>query len=321
MNERLLAVIQHSPLWKTRSAVTMADHGPKWAQGVDMLWYLRAFGQRLPGVSDESECVEHYLNTIRNVPVSPNAAFDEVWYRSRYPDIERMIGIGKTQSGWHHYLESGSKEQRNPTWWFDEAWYQSKNPDVRQAVRSTTLICGFEHYLAYGVRTGLHPSIYFDPDWYRLKYLAGRDVLPLVDCLSSKHLDSRCPAPFFDSQWYRSQYLVDGEFQSDQTGRARSTLEHYLFFGRRLGYSPSPRFNEQDYLASNPDVTQKVNSGLYASGWEHYVAEGVLQGLAVSTHFTLGGLDYAGPRFLEIYEQSMLLNLRQLHRIRQLSGR
>jgi hypothetical protein len=51
-------------------------------------------------------------------------------------------------------------------------------------------------------------------------------------------------------------------------------LDYYLRIGVRLGYSPSPVFDELYYLAANPDIAELVRQGAYASGFDHFCQHG-----------------------------------------------
>ncbi len=65
-----------------------------------------------------AECPDplaHYLSVGAKVGHSPNAWFDESWYRAFYPDIRLACAEGWLPSGFFHYLYSGRTEGRQPS--------------------------------------------------------------------------------------------------------------------------------------------------------------------------------------------------------------
>jgi O-antigen biosynthesis protein len=274
--ERLLCAMRASPLWIS----------PELQHGVD----------RNPG---------------------PNLAFDEFWYRHEHPEADADIKAGRYRSGWEHYLAEGAAKQYNPVFWFDERWYRRQDSEVDAAVANRTLSCGFEHYLLYGVYRDATPSIYFHPQWYRERYMHDevdeQRTNPIVHYLLQDPKRRGCPVPFFEPEWYAQQYGVSPP-DGDSSDHAMAAYEHYLLFGRRLGHSPSPYFNEAAYREI-PQVAAKLRAGLYVSGFEHYVAEGPANGFHASTHLLHSGVDYTGPEYLKIYERSLLLHLTQMKKL------
>lgn len=57
----------------------------------------------------------HYLNVGQRERKSPNAWFDEDFYLTFYPDIQREITAGKLSCGFEHYLRTGRREGRLPS--------------------------------------------------------------------------------------------------------------------------------------------------------------------------------------------------------------
>ncbi|MCW5981532.1 MAG: hypothetical protein KIT09_25830 [Bryobacteraceae bacterium] len=317
--QRLVGAVRSSPFWKSGSSLTdVCANGHEFGRGVDLAWYLRKY-RRLPQPPSLLEGIEHYGANAADAFLSPNLAFDEAWYRHSHPDVDASVRAGAYRSGWEHYLAEGASRQYSPALWFDERWYQRRCHEAWTAVKSGALLCGFEHYLLYGIHQDLQPSLYFNPRWYRRQYLGSGDgpgrAYPVVDYALCEDKAARCPAPFFDETWYRARYL-NASLNGD--ARYASGFEHYMYRGRKRGYSPSPRFNEMAYRELNPDVLGDIEQGRYASGFEHYVEEGILEGRAVPTHYELGGVDYAGPEFLRSYERSLRLNFQQFRRLKEL---
>lgn len=56
----------------------------------------------------------HYLVHGVQQAYSPNASFDEQWYRSFYPEIRMAIARGEVMSGFYHYIVAGRDEGRLP---------------------------------------------------------------------------------------------------------------------------------------------------------------------------------------------------------------
>jgi O-antigen biosynthesis protein len=320
---RLLAVIQSTPLWCSRrpAATCVTTHQAETAPGLDWTWYFRTYRKQWPATLRRPlDSAAHYRLNAARLSLSPNLAFDEFWYRQRYPEIDSLVRSGAFPSGWEHYLECGCFENRNPVWWFDEDWYRTKNPDVQEAIKSTQFVCGFEHYLLYGIRQDLSPSLYFDVKWYRHHYLSETpDAFPLPDYLLSTDRAERCPVQFFDSDWYRTTYLSQNGSPNGSVNPCHTPYEHYIYSGQCLQYSPSPKFHERAYRELNPDAAGKISTGCYLSGFEHYVHEGAAAGCSVATHLGTAGVDYAGPAFLPVYEKILKLHLRQLRTLKTLA--
>jgi hypothetical protein len=144
-----------------------------------------------------------------------------------------------------------------------------------------------------------------------------RPSYPIVHYLLQDPKRRPCPAPFFDPSWYAMQY-AGSLMSADANDPTMPAYEHYLLFGRRLGYSPSPYFNEAAYR-DLPQVAAKLTAGMYASGFEHYVAEGPANGLHAQTHLPHSGVDYSAPEYLKLYERSLLLHLRQVKKLSDLA--
>jgi hypothetical protein len=317
--QRLISVIRSSPLWCTRPGLLADLEGAFESPAeLDLVWYYRNYRNVLGSLPDIRDCVGDYLCNAANALRSPNLAFDELWYRQEYPDIDEQVKVGVFRSGWDHYLGEGARQQYNPTFWFDERWYQKQNAEVSLGVKTGSLLCGFEHYLLYGIRQNLSPSIYFNVDWYRREYLSGPESeqqFPIIHYLLSKRQSRRCPVPFFNEDWYAKQYL--GGIQT-RAGEKWAAYDHYLLFGRRVGFSPSAYFNEGAYRDSYPEIGDTLKSGKYASGFEHYVNEGAINGFRAFSHLDHGGADLITPELLQLYGESVLLNVKQISQFRQI---
>ena len=58
--------------------------------------------------------LQHYLRVGTRLGNSPNAWFDERWYRAFYPEVQAAFDAGWLPSGFFHYLYSGRNEGRQP---------------------------------------------------------------------------------------------------------------------------------------------------------------------------------------------------------------
>lgn len=315
---QILSALRGSPLWRSPATLCACPHDSSIATGgLDLLWYFREFRAELGNSMCVDSCVAHYIQSAGPKYQSPNLAFDEFWYRQRYPEIDQAVRKQQYQSAWEHYLNEGAAAGYNPAFWFDEKWYRKQNVEVTLAIAEGALVCGFEHYLRTGVHTDALPSIYFNPPWYRRQYLAGSNSvserIPLLDYLSKKRASRQCPVPFFDEPWYTAQYL-----SHTNTHKALPTYEHYVFVGRKLAHSPSPYFHEAAYRARFPEVVRQIEEGVYSTAFEHYAVEGVINGYIAPAHLGTGGLDYRGPALMKSYEKSFQLNLKQISHLRSL---
>lgn len=318
---RLICAIQSSPLWISPRSASGDRDGSLLADSVDAVSYWRRYRRTNSRAFGIEECITEYLEHAGAQLLSPNLAFDEFWYRHEYPEADALIRAGKYQSGWEHYLGEGIVKRYNPVFWFDERWYGRRNIAIETGITTGSLACGFEHYLLYGIQQDLTPSIYFNTHWYREQYMqevaGGPRSYPVVHYLLQDSGRRLCPVPFFDPAWYAQQYtstLTHPQLSEQKI----PAYEHYLLFGRRLGYSPSPFFNESAYR-DIPQVRATLNAGLYASGFEHYVAEGPTNGFHAPTHLPHSGVDYTGPEYLKHYEQSLLLHLTQMKKLSDLA--
>jgi GT2 family glycosyltransferase len=118
-------------------------------------------------------------------------------------------------------------------------------------------------------------------------------------------LDPSCPIKpawaRFDAAWYLARHA---DARAICTGKGpAAALAYYLRIGARLGHSPSPLFDEDFYLARNPDIAELVRAGNYASGFDHYCRHGHR---GVSPHWLFDDELYGS-----LYEDMTLENLDQ----------
>jgi hypothetical protein len=168
--------------------------------------------------------------------------FDETWYNATYGQASASL------SGFAHYLKCGAALGCSPNSFFDERFYLAANGDVASAIRRSEYISGFEHFIRHGKAEGRSPAA--DRSWCTKDY---------------SHL-----APFFDEAWYNARY----DLQASDVGG----LRHYVEQGARAYYSPSEAFDESFYRAFYKDIREAVRSGVFISGFEHFVLAGRLEG-------------------------------------------
>lgn len=144
---------------------------------------------------------------------------------------------------------------------------------------------GYEDVLVYTYQSGGQPIVYLN-DTLNGLYKAGMtNLLPSAplsfsSSATAKVLDANADG-LWDLLFWPSGYSA--AYSSDTTGLA-------LFLGQdRPGTGPdfsnpaqqgAAGFNEVYYLKAHPEVASKVQSGLFANGLAHYLAEGKAQGLS-----------------------------------------
>jgi hypothetical protein len=83
------------------------------------------------------------------------AAFDPVWYRATYPDVDRAIAEGHVPDEMSHFACFGYFENRKPrAFEVDKRWYEATYQDVGQAIRTG---------LVADARSHFNTSGYFEP--------------------------------------------------------------------------------------------------------------------------------------------------------------
>lgn len=108
----------------------------------------------------------------------------------------------------------------------------------------------------------------FDDEWYleeNKSVLSDRVPFLLMHFIKFGVRDQRDPNPLFSTYHYTSQ-------TSDYPANV-NPLVHYQMVGRRIGLSPTPQFDQDYYLTTNPDVRA---AGI--DPYEHYLKYGVHEG-------------------------------------------
>gem|GEM_PF-360374 len=189
--------------------------------------------------------------------------FDEAAYLEQNPDVAKAVAKGDFGSGREHFLASGFREIRNgqrrfrhpaenaP---FDEDSYLAQNPDVAKAAAEGGRGSGREHFVRFG-----HHEILLGLRFYRH---------PAEDEL-------------FDEEAYLEQNpdvakaVAKGDFSSGREHFMRNGYRE-IRDGRRRFEHPAlvMPFDEDSYLAQNPDVARAVAAGDFPTGRDHFLARG-----------------------------------------------
>lgn len=205
------------------------------------------------------------------------AVFDESDYLARYPDVAAAVASDAVQSGYVHYITAGYAEGRLPAAGFvdtappfSEARYLAANPDVAAAVAAGTYDSGLSHFLAYGYREAGR----LDNQLYE-----ARDAVTVA----------------YSEDFYLNAYpdvaaaVANGAFASGlahytQMGRAEGRLTYPPALGQPEGLN-GYGFDELFYLATNLDVADAIEAGLYRTGYEHFFIHGLAEGRSPNPYF------------------------------------
>jgi len=89
-------------------------------------------------------------------------AYDERYYRERYPDLKRAAESGEIADLKMHFVSNGFFERRQASSRqaapVDEEWYLSTYPDVAKGFAEGRVASATDHYLATGRREGRLPA-------------------------------------------------------------------------------------------------------------------------------------------------------------------
>lgn len=121
------------PVGDERIDLDSIDLAAEGRRHVDADWYRAAYPAA--GAADP---VAHWLESGARAGNSPNAWFDELWYRRANPDVAAAIADDRLHSAFAHWLAIGARELRAPGPWLDPAAYAAagggKLTDARDAV-------------------------------------------------------------------------------------------------------------------------------------------------------------------------------------------
>lgn len=169
------------------------------------------------------------IEIVKNSPL-----FDAKWYLAQNPDVKsKKIGAAK------HYVKYGWKEGRNPSPDFDTEEYLHEYPELEEKNW-----CPLFHYMLE--HKELMPKIDYK-----------EQILNLLDKYTnkyegkSKNYIAIAKSKYFNKNWYLRTYPDVKKAKIDP-------IEHYMKYGWKEGYNPSPMFNTEGYLSRYPDV-KKAN--------------------------------------------------------------
>jgi hypothetical protein len=135
---------------------------------------------------------------------------------------------------------------------FDSSYYLEQYPDVKAAVDAGTIESAEAHWEMYGAAEGRNPNAVFNTK----EYLAANP---------------------------------------DVAASGMNPLTHFLQYGAAEGRAPSAayqdvaaNFDNDAYLAANSDVAAAVQSGAFASGYEHWVEYGQFEDARSGAQLTDG---------------------------------
>ncbi|UDL93076.1 hypothetical protein LGH83_10595 [Lichenihabitans sp. PAMC28606] len=233
---------------------------------------LSALGLISPGTIDQDVVLAYFTHPQARL-FSPNPMFDELWYRTFYPDIAGALRAGDIGSGFIHFVNSGGREGRwpNPVMYAlaedapfvgeeqgsVEPAYRHINPQVRLFLDHFPIFTPVQHYNLFGRFMGLDAngtSGRAELDWN----VGKRDVI----------------AAEFDQHYYRARYMT-----GDEAERLRSNaFLHYIVVGVRAGHAPNDWFDEIWYRAFYPDIRKAIDDGRIPSGFYHFLVAGRAEG-------------------------------------------
>ena len=174
--------------------------------------------------------------------IKQSRLFDEVFYRSMYPDVPRSLDAIR------HYCEHGWREGRNPSDDFDTCFYLATYSDIRDAE-----INPFWHYVVAGA-SELRKAL---PEQ---GVASDRDNS--CDTVIEAEVEVIKKSGLFDESFYKSMYPELQLLSCD-------ALRHYCEYGWREGRDPSDDFDTRFYLATYSDIRDAgINPFL------HYVVSG-----------------------------------------------
>ncbi|MFC5741210.1 glycosyltransferase family 4 protein [Dyella tabacisoli] len=227
------------------------------------------------------DLVAFYKGNAAARALSPNPWFDEVFYRSKNPDVSSAIDEGNFLSGFDHFVHHGIREGRCPNLAFNQqmlgqiAWQEIGDPAqfdpdfylldyelVRQFLKSMPIVTPREFFNLYGRRMGHMPSVSKRGEG---EGHASAVLQPWFHNINQELIFSE-----FDADHYRETYKHELGDMSPST--------HYLHIGRKTGNSPNAGFDEMFYRTFYTDIGRAVASGKLSSGFEHYVLAGRKEG-------------------------------------------
>lgn len=244
---------------------------------------LAALNLCAPTTPDE-DIIALYFTEPMARQFSPNALFDEQWYRTAYPDVAKAIQAGLLLSGFIHFVCFGAQESRWPNstlYALAQAQeqpyptlkeiaaetYLHKNPQGILFLSHFPIFSPLEHYNLFGRKLGLLPHgerrrrpVTFDSKYYNI--------------LASE----------FDARFYVDTYHEGVQARPGRSGE--SPFQQYIIYGIAAVHSPNVWFDEAWYRAFYPDVRASIERGDIPCGFYHFLVTGRDEGRLPSYHRT-----------------------------------
>lgn len=231
---------------------------------------------------DLSYLVARYFADARLRRISPNAMFDEHWYRAKYADVAGAIAAGHLPSGFVHFIEFGYHEGRSP----NADWHARvvRNDYVHPEISEDDFSNIHNVVLTPEEIEFMSNFPWIKPYNFFIKY--GRFIFkkPYFNDKVKTFLFKE-----FDSKYYRNMYLDGNVLLNDA-----EVFEYYFSNGLKLHHSPNAQFSEEWYLAIYSDVRDAVGGGGLPCGFYHYLVAGRAEGRQ-PVYTLAGALEIALP--------------------------
>ena len=281
------------------------------ATAFDEAYYRRQY----PGLPEGSALV-HYIEAGWRLGYDPCPGFSTLFYLERSPDVRRA-----NLNPFLHYLKWGRPEGRLPHpdmaaretsepdevadligGAFDVDYYLTEHPELVE-----NNVDPIKHYVAFGAGMGWDPSPTFRTSFYldRSPDVRAQGVNPFYHYLRWGKIEGRAPTPAAlargEGSGSAAAELIRPGFDRDFYLRAHpevadchvDPLLHFLHFGWRLGFDPSPDFVIDFYLDRSPDVRASGENPLH-----HYLRAGRSEGRLPAPP-AMCGENYKSFNFLE----------------------
>ena len=257
---------------------------PAWAV-FDAAWYLKAHVEAAACcANDPTLALDYYLRAGCRLGHSPSPLFDEHFYLARNPDVAALVRAGQYRSGFDHFCQHGHRGL-SPHWLFDDALYAQLYDDMALDNLDRYNCAGrYDHWLKSGQFETRVAHFMFESRHYRARVLeSGADMDELEECGPYVHYlrslwrdePERPASPYFAPDWYLASH--ESAREAIAAGRALNALHHYVTRGEADGFDPVPEYSEAYYREAYPDIAAAVGSGIFTSGYAHFVRFGAYE--------------------------------------------
>lgn len=200
--------------------------------------------------------------------------FNAKWYRKTYFSAQEDMSEDPVT----HYLTKGWKIGCNPSAKFNNNAYLSENPDVMEANMAPLL-----HYERFGKNEkrcirksseGTQKLSFTEKISFQM--LKSARFLRLIS--DQKYDKAKKYYVFNDYRLLHKSAHFDNKYYAAMYKCYVDPIDHYLHIGYKLGYNPSPSFDNDFYLATYADILACGMNPLY-----HYEIAGKKEGRMIST--------------------------------------